>query len=84
MRSPGVRVAIGLNSPRISSEASGFMSKVSICESPPDKKMKMTYGDDKIMKMTYGDDMKMTYGEDKKISHKTKKATIKPKEHSKY
>ena len=33
---------MGENSPLISKEASGFMSRVSICESPPERKMKMT------------------------------------------
>src|SRR5262245_28988846 len=32
---PGTFVGIGLNSPRISLGASGFMSKVSRCEEPP-------------------------------------------------
>ena len=35
------RVAIGLNSPRISAGASGFMSKVSIWLGPPYQKMRM-------------------------------------------
>ena len=32
---PGWLVAIGLNSPRMPSGASGFMSNVSMCEGPP-------------------------------------------------
>ena len=36
---PGVRVAIGWNSPRMSSGASGLGSKLSCCASPPERKM---------------------------------------------
>ena len=38
---PAVPVAIGLNSPRMPSGASGFMSNVSICEGPPNWWRKM-------------------------------------------
>ena len=38
---PGTRVAIGLNSPRISTGASGFMSHRSMWLGPPNRKMKM-------------------------------------------
>ena len=37
--SPGVFVAMGRNSPRISLGESGFRSKLSSCESPPERKM---------------------------------------------
>ena len=36
---PGVRVRMGLNSPRTSMGASGFMSKLSCCANPPERKM---------------------------------------------
>src|SRR5262245_33474146 len=39
---PGVRVAIGLNSPLKSAGPCGFMSKVSCCEAPPVRNRKMT------------------------------------------
>src|ERR1700722_7917555 len=39
---PGVRVAIGLNSPLYSAGPRGFMSKVSCCEAPPVRNRKMT------------------------------------------
>lgn len=39
---PGVRVAIGRNSPRMPSGASGLGSKLSCCASPPERKMKIT------------------------------------------
>lgn len=38
---PGVLVAMGLNSPRISAGASGFMSHRSMWLGPPNRKMKM-------------------------------------------
>ena len=38
-RTPGVRVGMLPNSPRMPSGASGFGSKLSCCASPPDKKM---------------------------------------------
>ena len=37
MRMPGTRVAMGRNSPAISRGASGFRSKVSWCDRPPDR-----------------------------------------------
>ena len=40
--SPGRRVAIGLNSPRISAGASGFMSNISRWLGPPVRKMRIT------------------------------------------
>ena len=36
---PGVLVAIGRNSPRISAGASGLRSKLSSCDNPPERKM---------------------------------------------
>jgi hypothetical protein len=39
---PGVRVAIGLNSPLYSAGPRGFMSNVSCCEAPPVRNRKMT------------------------------------------
>ena len=39
IRTPGVRVAIGWNSPRMSSGASGFRSKLSCWARPPERKM---------------------------------------------
>ncbi len=39
---PGTAVEIGLNSPRIPSGASGFMSNESRCESPPVRNTRMT------------------------------------------
>ena len=39
MSMPGVLVLIGLNSPRIACGASGFMSKLSCCANPPERKM---------------------------------------------
>ncbi len=40
-RTPGAEVAIGLNSPRYSTGASGFMSQVSMCDAPPLSQMRM-------------------------------------------
>ena len=39
IRIPSVLVAIGLKDPRNSFFASGFMSKLSICDRPPDRKI---------------------------------------------
>ena len=41
-RRPGVSAAMGRNSPRCSSGASGLGSKLSICDSPPERKIKTT------------------------------------------
>src|SRR4051812_40810356 len=39
---PGTFVAIGVNSPRISAGASGFISKLSMCDGPPRIQIMMT------------------------------------------
>ena len=40
---PGTEVAIGLNSPRTSTAASGLGSKVSMCDGPPASQIKMQF-----------------------------------------